>query len=182
MILTSSEIKKQIEKGNIKISDFDEARLNPNSYNLRIADKVYTYKDTLLDLKTIKDAQLDEIPIPTCGLILEPDKLYLAHTYEYTETHNLVPQLDGRSSIGRAGMFVHVTAGFGDIGFCGHWTLEIKVTQPLRIYAFQEICQISYHKVAGKVDKTYKGNYQNNTGVQGSKFEYKSQDVTNNPY
>lgn len=173
MILTSESIKENMKKGNIIIDDFDESRLNPNSYNLRITDKIYTYKSRLLNLKNIKDAELEEFKITDSGFVLEPDTLYLGSTLEYTETHNLVPQLDGRSSIGRSGLFVHVTAGFGDIGFCGHWTLEFHAIQPIVIYPFAELCQISYHEISGVVGKTYNGNYQNNKGVQGSKFEHK---------
>lgn len=172
MILTSHEIEQQIALGNIVISDFDKARLNPNSYNLRIADKIYKYKDRLLNLKSIKEAELEEFVIPQEGFVLEPNTLYLGSTLEYTETHNLVPKIDGRSSTGRAGLFVHVTAGFGDIGFCGHWTLEFCAVQPIVIYPFAELCQISYHAIQGDVRQTYNGNYQNNKGVQGSKFAY----------
>ena len=63
------------------------------------------------------------ITIPEDGLLLEPQKLYLGRTIEYTATEGYVPMLEGRSSIGRLGLFVHVTAGFGDIGFKGFWTL-----------------------------------------------------------
>ena len=49
--------------------------------------------------------------------------------------------LEGRSSIGRLGVFIHVTAGFGDVGFKGYWTLEIFCVQPVRIYAGVEVCQ-----------------------------------------
>ena len=63
--------------------------------------------------------------IPEDGFVLNPNQLYLARTVERTETHNLVPMLEGRSSVGRLGLFVHVTAGFGDVGFCGFWTLEM---------------------------------------------------------
>jgi dCTP deaminase len=54
--------------------------------------------------------------------------------------------IEGRSSIGRLGLFVHVTAGFGDVGFCGFWTLEMFAVQPVRIYAGVAICQIFYHR------------------------------------
>ena len=74
--------------------------------------------------------------------MLEPNRLYLGRTGEHTETKNLVPMLEGRSSIGRLGLFVHVTAGFGDVGFRGFWTLEIFCVQPIRIYSGLEICQI----------------------------------------
>ena len=84
---------------------------------------------------------------------MEPGKLYLGRTLEYTKTKKYVPMLEGRSSIGRLGMFVHITAGFGDIGFEGFWTLEIFVVQPLKIYPNVEICQIYFHSIDGDYDE-----------------------------
>lgn len=63
--------------------------------------------------------------IPEEGLLLEPRRLYLGRTNEFTKTDKYIPMLEGRSSTGRLGLFIHVTAGFGDVGFAGFWTLEI---------------------------------------------------------
>ena len=87
---------------------------------------------------------------------------------EYTETHTVVPMLEGRSSVGRLGLFVHVCAGFGDVGFKGYWTLEIHCIQPIRIYAGVEICQIYYHAIEGDFLPYSSGKYQNNSGIQAS--------------
>lgn len=76
--------------------------------------------------------------------------------------------LEGRSSIGRLGLFIHVTAGFGDVGFSGYWTLEMFCVQPIRIYAGVEICQIYFHTVLGEADSYNGGKYQNNQGIQPS--------------
>jgi len=103
------------------------------------------------------------------GILLVPGELYLAQTLEYTETHNLVPVISGRSSIGRLGLFIHVTAGFGDIGFCGHWTLELAVIRPLIVYPRMPLAQIYYHVPVGTIEE-YKGKYQSNMGVQSSQL------------
>jgi dCTP deaminase len=76
--------------------------------------------------------------------------------------------LEGRSSIGRLGLFVHITAGFGDVGFNGFWTLEIFCVQPIRVYAGVEICQIFYHSLEGEHARYSSGKYQNNRGIQAS--------------
>ena len=165
MILSGLEIKKQIGK-NIKIDPFDEGRINPNSYNLSLHDTLLTYETDVLDMKNVNPTS--EITIPEGGLVLEPNKLYLGRTVEFTETHELVPMLEGRSSIGRLGLFVHVTAGFGDVGFKGYWTLEIFAVQPIRIYAGIEICQIFYHTIEGDYAEYKSGKYQNNNGIQAS--------------
>ncbi|HOP64341.1 MAG TPA: dCTP deaminase, partial [Spirochaetota bacterium] len=86
----------------------------------------------------------------------------------YTETHNYVPMLEGRSSIGRLGLFIHVTAGFGDVGFSGFWTLEIFCIQPIVIYPDVEICQIYYHGIDGDFTEYNSGKYQNNRAIQPS--------------
>lgn len=165
MILSGKEIKKHIGK-EIIIEPYDESRINPNSYNLSLANELLMYDDTLLDMK--KENKTTKIVIPEDGIILEPDKLYLGRTNEFTRTDYYVPMLEGRSSTGRLGLFIHVTAGFGDIGFAGYWTLEIFCVQPIKIYPNVEICQIYYHNILGDYDRYKSGKYQNNTGIQPS--------------
>jgi dCTP deaminase len=78
--------------------------------------------------------------------------------------------IEGRSSIGRLGLFVHVTAGFGDVGFCGYWTLEMFAIQPIRIYPGVPICQIFYHQIAGNITEYHSDKYQHNRDIQPSLF------------
>ena len=165
MILSGKEIKNKIGK-EIKIEPYNEKQLNPNSYNLRLHNELLVYDEEILDMK--KPNKVKRIIIPEEGLVLEPGKLYLGRTLEYTETDKYVPMLEGRSSIGRLGLFIHVTAGFGDVGFKGYWTLEIFCVQPIRIYSGVELCQIYYHSVEGDYEKYTSGKYQNNEGVQPS--------------
>ncbi len=199
-MLTGPEIVRQRQLGNIVIDPFDEARVNPNSYNLRLSNhlKVYSkaYKrhrlldeeheyrqhwptDTKLSgllspraeqcvvepLDMAVEEETEDIFIPDAGLVLWPGVLYLGSTIEYTETKNFVPVIEGRSSVGRLGMCIHLTAGFGDCGFSGNWTLEITVVHPLAVYAEVEICQIAYSPVEGET-KPYRGKY---SGQQGPK-------------
>lgn len=165
MILSGKEIEKKMG-GDLSIEPYDAKQLNPNSYNLRLHEELLVYDNTILDMKTANKAS--GIVIPKSGLLLEPNKLYLGRTVEYTKTHNYVPMLEGRSSIGRLGMFIHVTAGFGDVGFEGYWTLEIFVIQPLIIYPNIDVCQIYYHSIEGEFEKYTSGKYQKNEGIQPS--------------
>lgn len=165
MILSGKEILKKVGK-EIVIDPFDECRLNPNSYNLRLHNELLIYEDEVLDMK--KANKTKSLIIPEEGMTLEPGKLYLGRTFEYTRTDKYVPMLEGRSSIGRLGLYIHVTAGFGDVGFSGYWTLEIQCVQPVRIYPMVEICQIYYHSIGGEYEKYSSGKYQNNTGIQPS--------------
>lgn len=165
MILSGSEIKKRLN-GDILIDPYDDSLLNPNSYNLRLHEEMLVYRERVLDMK--KPNETEKIVIPAEGLLIEPGRLYLGRTIEYTETRNLVPMLEGRSSIGRLGLFVHVTAGFGDVGFKGFWTLEISSIQPVRIYPGIGICQIFYHTIEGEYEEYRSDKYQNNKGIQPS--------------
>ena len=165
LILSGLEIKRHIGK-EIIIEPFDEKRLNPNSYNLRLHNELLIYEEKVLDMK--RPNQTRSIIIPEEGLVLDPGRLYLGRTVEYTKTEGFVPMLEGRSSVGRLGLFIHATAGFGDVGFSGYWTLEIQCVQPVRIYPGIEICQIYYLNIKGDYEKQYSGKYQNNTGIQPS--------------
>lgn len=165
MILSGKEISREMGKG-INIEPFSESQLNPNSYNLKLHDELMVYSNPVLDMK--HPNPVEPLTIPEEGLLLETGKLYLGRTVEKTETSKFVPMLEGRSSIGRLGLFIHVTAGFGDVGFNGFWTLEIFCVQPIRIYAGVDICQIFYHTIEGDFDTYKNGKYQNNDGIQAS--------------
>jgi dCTP deaminase len=165
MILSGKEIKRRLGT-DIQISPFEEKQLNPNSYNLRLHNKLLTYTQPVLDMKQRND--FEEIIIPETGLTLEPSKLYLGRTIEYTKTENLVPMIEGRSSMGRLGLFIHITAGFGDVGFAGYWTLEIFCVQPIKIYPNVEICQIFYHTIEGAFVNYTSNKYQYNKDIQPS--------------
>jgi len=165
MVLSGNEIKRQLGE-NIVIEPFDESRLNPNSYNLTLHDELMVYEEVVLDMRRAN--RVRRIPIPPEGLDLHAHQLYLGRTIERTETHNLVPMIEGRSSVGRLGLFVHVTAGFGDVGFCGYWTLEMFAVQPVRIYPGISICQIFYHDIRGSFTEYASDKYQHNTDIQPS--------------
>jgi dCTP deaminase len=165
MILSGEEICRR-RGADIVIEPFDRSQLNPNSYNLTLHDELMTYEEVVLDMRHAN--RVRRLPIPPDGLVLKPSQLYLGRTAERTETHNLVPMIEGRSSVGRLGLFVHVTAGFGDVGFCGYWTLEMFAVQPVRIYPGVPICQIFYHEITGDIIEYDSDKYQHNRDIQPS--------------
>lgn len=165
MILSGEEIKKKIGK-DIVINPFQENQVNPNSYNLRLHNELFVYIEDEIDMK--KENKTKKINIPTEGLVIQPGKLYLGRTMEYTETLNYVPALEGRSSIGRLGVSIHVSSPYGNVGFKGYWTLEIYCIQPIRIYSGINICQIFYHSIVGDYEEYSSDKYQDNSGIQAS--------------
>lgn len=164
MILSDKQILEEVERGNILIEPFLPECLGSNSYDVHLGYILALYKDSVLDAKLDNEIQYIEIPLE--GLVLEPGVLYLGSTVEYTETHKHVPFLEGKSSTGRLGINIHATAGKGDVGFCNHWTLEISVTVPVRVYADMPIAQLIYHE-CGEVINTY-------NKKDGAKYNFKT--------
>jgi dCTP deaminase len=111
------------------------------------------YNDRVLDARKHNKTTLFEISED--GYVLQPGALYLGVTEEYTETHNSVPFLEGKSSVGRLGIDIHATAGKGDVGFSNTWTLEISCAQPVRVYAGMPIGQLIYFRIDGEVENYY---------------------------
>ncbi|MFP6671423.1 MAG: dCTP deaminase [Pirellulaceae bacterium] len=165
MILSGEQIRSRLGSS-IFIDPFYEENLNPNSYNLTLHDELLIYEEVVLDMRQVN--RVRRIQIPESGMVLSPNQLYLGRTVERTETHELVPMVEGRSSIGRLGLFVHVTAGFGDVGFCGYWTLEMFAVQPVRIYPGVSICQMFYHEIIGDIEEYASEKYQHNHDIQPS--------------
>jgi dCTP deaminase len=153
MILTDTEILKEIKDKSIVIEPYDKACLGTNSYDVHLGKHLAMYSDNHLDAK--KHNEIFHFDIPEDGYLLRPNRLYLGATLEYTETHKHVPFLEGKSSTGRLGIDIHATAGKGDVGFCNHWTLEISVSQPVRVYAGMPIGQLIYFTVSGEVETPY---------------------------
>lgn len=153
MILSDKKILEAIETGDIVIEPYDRNCLGTNSYDVHLSKYLAVYEDEVLDAK--KHNKIKEIIIPEEGFVLQPGTLYLGVTQEYTETHNSVPFLEGKSSIGRLGIDIHATAGKGDVGFCNTWTLEISCVHPVRVYAGMPVGQLIYFTVEGEIENYY---------------------------
>lgn len=159
MILTGTAIKHAVDIGDIEISPFDESQIGPNSYDLRLGDLVSEPLTETLD--AAERPSFVESKIGKGGILLQPGRLYLMATKEVTHTSRYVPCIEGRSSVGRLGINIHATAGFGDIGFRGTWTLEVSCIVPVRIYANMRICQIYFMepRLFGNGASYYAGKY-----------------------
>ena len=154
MILTDQQIRAEMARGTIVVEPYDPNCLGTNSYDVHLGRFLATYRDEVLDAR--RHNQIDTFEIDTTeGYVLQPGRLYLGVTEEYTETHATVPFLEGKSSVGRLGIDIHATAGKGDVGFCNHWTLEISVSMPVRVYRGMPIGQLIYFTVQGDVETMY---------------------------
>ncbi len=153
MILSDGAILEAIERKDIVIDPYDRSCLGTNSYDVHLSAHLACYLDEVIDARLHN--KVERFLIPEDGYVLYPGKTYLGSTLEYTETRNFVPFLEGKSSVGRLGIDIHATAGKGDVGFCNHWTLEISVAQPVRVYSGMPIGQLIYFPVQGEVKVDY---------------------------
>ncbi len=156
-MLSGEEILKQMKLGNIVIKPFDLSCLGSNSYYLHIADELVIYDEDVLECK--RKNKTRKVTIPKEGYVLRPGELYLSRTVEYTETNHYVPLLSGRLSLAALGVTIHITAGFGDNGFKGTWTLEICCIKPVRIYPGMKVGQVCYFPIVGDDNIKYQGKY-----------------------
>lgn len=176
-ILSDTAILAAIDKGEIEIDPFVPEHVNVTSYDLTLGDEVKVYRAWVREPGLHADG-LELQPMPTLipegifdsrlepgtfdykinpklGWVLKPGIGYLMHTRERVMTRKYNPILDGKSSIGRLFIQVHATAGYGDPGFDGQYTLEVIVQHPVRVYPGMRFCQIRFHTIAGELGKTY---------------------------
>jgi dCTP deaminase len=161
-MLTGPEIIRRRTIGDIVIEPFNPLQVGANSYDLTLSPNLLVYNEPELDMA--KENPTSLITIPAEGYVLNPNELYLGLTCEIAGSRGLVPCINGRSSIARLGIFVHVTAGFGDDGFVNRWTLELAVIKPVRIYPYVRICQIYFEELQGG-SNPYVGKYREETGI-----------------
>lgn len=171
MILTGPEIERRLAAGEIEIEPRGGLKFGPNSVDLTLADRVLVYdaptRGGVLDPR--RENLTRELRIPPGGLELTPGVLYLGSTVERTNCGDLVPWVEGRSSVGRLGLFVHVTAGFGDIGFNSTWTLELTCVHRVRVHPGMRVCQLVLAESVGEV-RPYRGKYQHQAGPVASRL------------
>jgi dCTP deaminase len=153
MTLSDSAILEAINDGIIEIKPFNVKSLGSNSYDVHLSKYIATYESSILDAK--KHNRINHFEILEEGYVLNPNRIYLASIQEYTYSKTTVPVIHGKSSIGRLGIDIHATAGFGDVGFRGYFTLELSVKQPVRIYSGMPIGQIEWREVVGVVNNPY---------------------------
>ncbi len=161
MILTGPAIQSAVKNGDVFVEPYDKTDLNPNSYNYHLADSLLVLG---LGGKSSR-----KILLPPIGYVLKPGKVYLGATLERIGSDRYVMLLLGRSSIGRLGIFLNFTADLGHLGSCSHWTLELTVVQPVRVYPGMKIGQVSFWLTDDKSSHRYRGRYHRDSRPVGNR-------------
>lgn len=188
-ILTGEAIKQEVSAGNINITPYEEQNVQPASIDLRLGSGVKVYESQVYGWENKRRRQGNELRlIPALqsepldpkkpldvlshemsetGFTILPGVLYLMHTRERIHTEKYVSVLDGKSSIGRLGIVIHLTAGYGDPGFDGQYTLEVSCIHPVTLYPGMKIAQMRFHLMHGELNTSYatKGHYVGDQAV-----------------
>lgn len=170
MILTRNEIVRQVEAGTITIDPFTRDQLNPVSYNYRLGERLVCLprEASLGDVGSVGEA----VTIPPEGVLLQPGRLYLGATQERIGSATYVPCLIGRSSVGRLGLFLQLSADLGNLGSAHCWTLELTAVQPIVVYAGMLIGQVSFWRPKG--ERTfYHGGYTSSSEPTGNQRHFR---------
>lgn len=156
MILSGEAIKAAVASGDIYIDPFNEAQIGPNSYDFRLGSRCKIYNQEILDVAKKNDVV--EFSIPQSGLVLMPGRIYLVNTFETMGSIRYVPIIRGRSSTGRLGLFINVTADLIDLGSINQWTLQLAPILPIRVFPQMLIGQVTFWSTQGQ-PTLYSGKY-----------------------
>ena len=207
-ILTGQKIREEVMSGCITIDPYAEELVGTNSVDLHLYRDIKVYDrglqlhkvrekwanrvgghepspdDEMVEgplppiMDMLSDNKTNDLIIPDHGLVFWPGVLYLGRTVERIGSNKYVPWFDGRSSLGRLGIHVHVTAGRGDTGWFGTVTLEMHVVHPIRVYAGKKpVCQVSFFDTVGDLE-VYSGRYQDQIDPTASRLHMDQYDRT----
>lgn len=151
LILTRQEIENGVQTGSILLKPFNRDQLNPNSYNYRLASGLIWHPN---------GSKTEDLKIGEQGIVLIPNGYYLGTTIETIGSSKYAMSLIGRSSLGRLGLFLQVSADLGHTGSSHRWTLELRATVPIRVYANMNIGQVSFWHSFGE---PFEGNHYYST-------------------
>lgn len=164
-ILSDKTIKEYLEEGKIVIDPLkDEQQIQPSSVDMRLGDEFKVFKvirKPYIDPKDEEDIAeyMESSTIPEGeAFIIHPNEFALATTQEYVKVpDDLVARVEGRSSMGRLGVTMHVTAGYVDPGFEGRITLEISNigAMPVALYPGQRVCQLVFETMTTPAELPY---------------------------
>ena len=164
-ILSDKTIKEYLKEGKIGFEPLtDEKQIQPSSIDMRLGDEFKVFKvirKPYIDPDDEEDltSYMESTIVPEGeAFIIHPNEFALATTLEYVKLpDDIVARVEGRSSMGRLGVTMHVTAGFIDPGFEGRITLEISNigSMPVALYPGQRVCQIVFETMTTPSELPY---------------------------
>lgn len=178
-MLSDIDITKAITDGDIIIQGTPFGAINalqPASIDLHLGSSIRYLVPKFLRIDPKKEIETKEVTFGDEGYWLAPNTPYLVNTLEFIAISNrLAARVEGKSSLARLGLQVHLTAGFIDPGFGGQITLELLSSYPFKLYPNMPICQINFAELKTPAGSIYGSHwlgskYQNQKGPVASKY------------
>lgn len=180
MLLSDEEIESYVGDGVIGLDPYDATRLQPTSLDLTLDAFIRTPVDFMrgeeIDVAQVPPGHTILKEIPDEGYVMNPGDFVLASTCErVTLPSFLAARVEGKSSVGRLGLAIHITAGFIDPGFDGNVTLEMYnfAPWPIRLRVGMPIGQICFMTCnPPRNDYSVTGHYQGQRGPTESRYKF----------
>lgn len=179
-MLCDTQITERILDGTLLVEPFEKEQVQPASLDLRLHHLIRVPRlqnPMSLDLAYLRKEHTELARIPDGGWEMLPGAFLLASTVEkITLPGDLAGRVEGKSSLGRVGLAVHITAGFIDPGFRGQITLEIANLSPwtIKLDSGMPIAQLCLFPMSRVPERLYgqAGNrYQDQVGPVESRYE-----------
>lgn len=170
MILSDKTIKKKLANKELIIDPIDNLQIQPASVDMRLGNDFLKVDENSLPVMTLND-EVNYKEVNGSEIIIPPHSFLLATTKEYIKLpDNLTAFVEGRSSIGRMGLFIQ-NAGWVDPGFEGQITLELYNANrlPIKLESDRRICQLVFASMDKEADNPYQGKYQGQKNTVGTK-------------
>jgi dCTP deaminase len=174
MILADRNIIERCAGDHPMIVPFRRGNVQPASLDVTLSNQFRVFESHDVAYVDLADPRDTTRSLVADELVLHPGELVLGMIEEWVDIPNdVVARVEGKSSVGRLGLAVHVTAGFIDPGFRGNITLEMANLHPqlpILVRAGQLIAQLSFQQMLGAADRPYAGRYQDDTVPTASRY------------
>jgi len=171
MILSDGRLRELLKSGELHVHPLEENSIQPASIDLRLGQHYLKVDEN--DFDTIRlDRPIRYVEVTREEIVIPPLSFMLATTMEYIRLPtNVTAFVEGRSSIGRIGLFVQ-NAGWVDPGFEGELTLELfnANRQPIILQAGRRVCQLVFAQMDRPAESPYQGKYQGQRKPVGSRI------------
>lgn len=170
MILSDKKIMELINKKELEINPLDKGQIQPASVDIRLGNHFLKLDENRIEAMSMTD-EIKYISFEADQVIIPPNSFLLATTREYIKLpNNLTAFVEGRSSIGRMGLFIQ-NAGWVDPGFEGNITLELYNANrlPIKLESGRRICQLVFAQMDQAAENPYRGKYQGQKNSVGSR-------------
>ncbi|WP_303861451.1 dCTP deaminase [Alkalibaculum bacchi] len=170
MILSDKKIMELINKKELEINPLDKGQIQPASVDIRLGNHFLKLDENRIEAMSMTD-EIKYISFEADQVIIPSNSFLLATTREYIKLpNNLTAFVEGRSSIGRMGLFIQ-NAGWVDPGFEGNITLELYNANrlPIKLESGRRICQLVFAQMDQAAENPYRGKYQGQKNSVGSR-------------